>query len=246
MAWVARNPDAPRRTIPHLRACLALACLSACTSAAGEGVVVEYFGASAYTFSRAERRVIETIANAAAAEVRRALPALPRTLTLQVRPGGEVIAETGETATAILPGTVHWTVDPTRHGGVRAIAGKQLRATLFHELHHLVRDASVRSITLIDRAVTEGLATAFERDAAGGATPWGQYSDEVSAWTTELMALPDDTRRDHWMGRHPDGRRWIAFKVGTYLVDRAVRASGRSPADLVSEPTAQILLLAGK
>lgn len=61
---------------------------------------------------------------------------------------------------------------------MRAIAEKQLRATVFHEFHHLVRDAAVRSKSLIDRAVTEGMATAFERDFARADTPWGRYPDE--------------------------------------------------------------------
>jgi hypothetical protein len=215
---------------------------SACNDSA---VSIEYYGASDYAFSRAERRVIQDVAESTALEVRRFLPALPTTLTLQVRPGDDVIEETGETATAIPPNTVHWTVDPKRHGGVQAIAGQQLRATLFHEFHHLVRDAMVPSRSLIDRAVTEGMATAFERDFARADTPWGRYPDEVSSWVSELMALPSDAPREAWMFRHPDGRRWIAFRVGTYLVDRASRASGKTPADLVSTSTEAVLELAG-
>lgn len=46
------------------------------------------------------------------------------------------------------------------------------------------------------------------------------------------------------MFRHPDGRRWIAYKVGTYLVDRAVRASGKTPAELVVTSTRELVELA--
>ena len=69
------------------------------------------------------------------------------------------------------------------------IVETQLRATLFHEFHHLVRDANVPSRSLMDRAVTEGMATAFERDFAGADAPWGKYPDNVSDWVAELWHL---------------------------------------------------------
>ena len=43
---------------------------------------------------------------------------------------------------------------------------------------------------------------------------------------------------------HPDGTRWIGYRAGTYLVDRAMRASGKSAADLVAMPTEDLLRLA--
>jgi hypothetical protein len=46
------------------------------------------------------------------------------------------------------------------------------------------------------------------------------------------------------MFQHPDGRRWIAYKVGTYLVDRAIAASGKSSAELVLTPTREVLEMA--
>jgi hypothetical protein len=43
------------------------------------------------------------------------------------------------------------------------------------------------------------------------------------------------------MNRHPDGRRWIGYKVGTSLADRARQASGLSLAELATVPTEQIV-----
>jgi len=119
-----------------------------------------------------------------------------------------------------------------------------------HECHHLVRlwvgGEKIRSATVMDAVVAEGMATAFERDFTGRVPLWGLYTEDVAGWVSELLALPKSELRfrDHWMYQHPDGRRWIAYRAGTYLVDRARAASHRSAADLVLVPTDQILKLA--
>jgi uncharacterized protein YjaZ len=204
-------------------------------------VAVEYRNGDGHTFSRAERRAIDAVAARAVRDARELLPALPAELRLTVQTGRRVIPETGETGEIGLPGGVYWTVDPAHDGGVIAVVNAQLRATLLHELYHLVREARFASFSLIDRAIGEGLATAFERDHGGAATPWGEYTSEVSGWTEEFLTLPDDAPRSAWMSRHPDGRRWIGYKVGTYLADRAVRVSGLSLAQLATVPTATIV-----
>jgi hypothetical protein len=135
-------------------------------------------------------------------------------------------------------------VNPRREGGVLAVVTAQLRATLFHEWYHLVREGKFSPQTLAEQAVNEGLATAFERDFGGAPTPWGAYPPEVAAWTTELLAQGPAPSSRAWMYTHPDGRRWIGFKVGTYLADRAVRQSGLSLAQLAAEPTERIITLA--
>ena len=213
-------------------------CLLASVACGRRDVTVEY--RSGYAFSRAERNAIESIAGRAAREARALLPALSRELRITVQAGDRVIPETGETAEVSSPGSVYWTVDP-KHGGVLAVAHAQLRATLFHEFYHLVRETKFTPVSLADHAINEGLATAFERDFGGAPTPWGAYSSDVADWTKEFLALPMDAPRRQWMSRHPDGRRWIGFKVGTYLADRAVRASGRSLAELALVPTERIL-----
>ena len=60
----------------------------------------------------------------------------------------------------------------------------------------------------------------------------------------ELRSVQETEPLEHWMRRHPDGRRWIGLKAGTYLVDRAMRASGQSAAELVSASTEEVLSLA--
>ncbi len=222
------------------RVCLvALAALGMMTACSGTRVPVVY--RSQHPFSEAERRAIESVATRSVDEVRRLLPGLPATFSLFVDTGDRMIPETGETGSASIPSGVYWTVDPSHDGGVLAIVNRQLRATLFHELYHMVRESAVTSRSLRDLAIDEGLATVFERDYGAGAAPWGDYPPDVSQWATEFLALPQDADRQQWMIAHADGRRWIGYKVGTYLVERAMRVSGRPVTALAMLPTAQII-----
>ncbi len=215
-------------------------CLVGCSE---RDVTVEY--RHGYAFSEAERRAIESVAALAVRDVRLQLPSLPNDLLLTVQAGGRVVPETGDTGEVGRPDRVYWTVDPNHAGGVLAVVSAQLRATLFHELYHLVRETQLVSASLTDSAVNEGLATAFEREFGGAATPWGAYPENVTDWVREFLALPVDASRDHWMLRHPDGRRWIGYKVGTYLADRAALTSGHSLAELATVPTEEIIAWAG-
>jgi len=150
------------------------------------GIEVEFYSVNGHRFTASERRAIERVARRTATEVRKILPALATDLVLRVEAGTKVIPETGETGSAGAANVVTWTVNPNDPRGVRGIVDTQLRATLAHEFHHLVRESTVvsESRRLIDFVVSEGLATAFERDFAGTKPPWGAYPDAVSAWTS--------------------------------------------------------------
>jgi hypothetical protein len=246
--WYHSSSSAPSicTMVPFARALatvLALAMVVLAPACERDAVTVEYRDVP-HAFSPAERSAIEDVAKATVLEVRRHLHELPETIVLRVGSGTKVITETGETGTTFLPNVVSWTVDATRQEGVQAIVRAQLRATLFHELHHLVRAMRVDATSLMDDVVREGLATAFERDAAGARVPWGSYPPEVASWVSELRALPADAARDEWLFRHPDGRRWIGLRAGTYLADRAMQASGKSAAELVWSPTDEVIALA--
>ena len=161
-----------------------------------------------------------------------------------MRPWKKVTPEIGNGGTWSPPNVVYWTVDPDYGDGPAATARQWLRAVLYHELHHLVRRGTVPRGSLTEIAVTEGLAIVFERDETGVTAPGAHYPDNVAEWTAELMAQPPTADQSHWMSRHPDGRRRVGYKVGTYLVECAQRASGRSAADLVTAPTAEVIDLA--
>jgi hypothetical protein len=221
-----------------------VAIVSTWVSCAEHDVKAEYYGK--YAFSSSERRSIQRIADQAAIEVRRSLPGLPGRLVLRVQSGSDVMPETGQHASALPPDMVIWTVDASRAEGVQAIIDRQLRATLFHEFHHLVRTATRTPMTLMDHVVTEGMATAFERDFAPADPAWGRYPKNVRDWLDEMQSAPMEgvADRNAWLFRHPDGRRWIGYRVGTFLVDQAMTESRKSLPDLVTMPTEQVIDLA--
>lgn len=200
-----------------------------------------------YVFSDRERTAIEDLARGAEAQARALLPALAAQVHLIVETGAAVIDVTGEVGFTASPTRIHWTVDPAR--GVLSVAQAHLGHMLLHEAHHAVRLQRFPSIYAADwyeASVMEGLATAFQRANSDYVAPWGQYpQDQIEQWAQELFAQPMDDRYQEWKFQHADGRRWIAYRVGTWVVDRAVHRSGRSAADLVWEPTASIVALAG-
>jgi hypothetical protein len=223
-------------------AALLVAVCAACRDTT-TGVRTQFFGA--YPFSATERRTIARIAGAATLEARRHLPSLAPQIILQVHSGQDVIPEIGATAAAMPPDAIRWTVDPKHPQGVATIAENHLRGALFHEFHHLVRGTTGGPVSLMDHVVTEGLATAFERDFAGVSRPWSEYPRDVSTWVNELLKQPADANRADWLFQHPDGRRWIGMRAGTYLADRAMKATGKTSAELVSTPTGEIIAAAG-
>ena len=159
-----------------------------------------------------------------------------------------VIPETGETAGAVGRDKVIWTVDPTRLGGVVATANRELRLTLLHEFHHLVRGCcgEAQFTSYMDHVINEGMATVFERDVGGVQPPWGEYPDDLADWVLEIMAWPTHPGDNpEWMTRQLDGRRWMEHKTGAYLVDQAISASAKSAADFALTPTEEIIRLAG-
>lgn len=222
-----------------LMLCLAMA---ACRDAT-EGIRTQFVGS--YAFSATERRTIARVAGLATLEARRHLPALPPQIVLEVQSGKDVIPELGATAMAPGPSLITWTVDPDHPDGVVKIAETYLRPALLHECHHLVRQNAVTGRTLMDDVIREGLATAFERDVTGTAPPWGEYPDDAGKWVYEILAVPPSAKRGDWLFQHPDGRRWVGMRAGTYLADRAMQSLNRTAAELATTPTAAILVAAG-
>jgi hypothetical protein len=240
----------PTRTYQESRLLYVCTCFVLSTvyvpSCTRENTDVVFYRYDGYTFSGDEQRTIQTIAENAVRDARVLLPNLPANLIVRVNPGKKVIDEIGASSSYSTPNVIHWDVDPSRRGGAAGIARTHLRATLFFHCHRLARLKHRPDVTLMDHVVSLGMATAFERDAGGKSYPWGQYPAEVTAWVTELIALPATDDLNHWMFRHPDGRRWVGIRAGTYLVDRAMNASGKSAAELVSLPSSEVIRLALK
>jgi uncharacterized protein YjaZ len=143
---------------------------------------------------------------------------------------------------------IRWEVDTRGGAPLVNIVKANLRGVLFHEWHHLARGWGVETETrsrLIDAVVAEGLASAFARDATGYEPAYAVYPDDVSEWARDLMNHGSMDDYGHWMYQHADGRRWIGYRVGTWIVDRAIDASGRSAAELTSATADQIVEWSG-
>jgi hypothetical protein len=214
--------------------------------AAPPPIRIEFYEIDGRAFSFWERAMVTTVAEAAALEVRSRLPQLPRELVLRVQAGKsfEVDERTGDNTAVLGIDAILWTVDPAHRGGVLGVALLELRTSLFHEWHHMVRDAALAPSSMLDRAVREGLALAFERDCAHNLNPRGLYTAEAAQWVEELRHVPADLTVDEWTERNARGRRWVVARAGTYVVDRALRASNKTASQLVTTPTATILRLA--
>lgn len=127
---------------------------------------------------------------------------------------------------------------------------RNMRRRVFYELVIATRWLKqLWSHTFLDQCLQDGLAATFVRDHANAGMPaWGQYRpDEAAALLEEVQeAMAKDSFRPFdYMRRHPDGRRWIGIKVGAYLVDKAMQASGLPVARLILMPVPEIRKLTG-
>jgi hypothetical protein len=207
----------------------------------------------------ADLDVVAEVADQTELEVRCLLPALPVDLSLTVVIGGRlVVSETGDGGASLAAGEIVWAVDATRPNAIAQIAAQRLRWTLYHELHHQARGwfmrrratgrqtrSGERVPRLVHAAVCEGLASVFARDAAGDHALWAAYPPDAEGWIAELSSLPDSADYAQWMVDHRDGRRWIGYRAGTLIADRAIATSGRSAAELALTPSRVVLELAG-
>lgn len=199
--------------------------------------------------SEVERDLVREICSSTESKIRGFLPLLADVVRIDIRVGKDVIPLTGEIGGALAPGHLYWMVDHALEQSVEDIAQSRLPPTLFHECHHLVRgwvmSGGELPKTFMHGVVSEGLATAFEREATGIRPPYGEYPDEVDDWVHELLELPTSASYVDWMFVHPDGRIWIGYRAGTYIADQASKASGKSASELVHAPSDEIMRMAG-
>ncbi len=207
-------------------------------------LIVEFYPAGDRLVD-ADRTVIAGLAADAEADVRALLP-MADPLHLLVCASTAVLAATGDNASTQEPDRITWLVDPRR--GAADVAAAHLRKALFHEAYHAARFRRLRQEAgtrlWLHVALGEGLATVFARDFADAHEPWSAYDPAVIAgWAAELarQGPADDLRA--YKFRHGDGREWIAFRVGTWLVDGIVQRTGQSAADLVWTPAEELVEL---
>jgi len=173
---------------------------------------------------------------------------LPEHLNIMIRPHEwlYIINETGIGGQSIDKELVSFTFHPDLSYGKEALM-KSLRGLVFHEMNHVYRwmDVGLDAHMLHD-AVAEGLATVFADDYAGADSPWGKYEGEPTEdWLKEL-ATKTYVDFNEYFELHTDGRRWIGYKVGTWLVREAMKNSGKTVIELSRMDWRGLVELAGR
>lgn len=209
-------------------------------------LTVHFLDSDQYTFSPEDRCSIDDIAVRAEPRLRALLP-LVEQLHLLIEPSRAVLP-TGDNASTLAPHLLRWMADPVL--GVTEVARRHLAPALAHEAFHAARfrqlPPEVDGGCWENVAIAEGLATAFARDNFGAEEAWSAYPGGlIESWAAELFSQPlDNQSLREWKFSHPDGRTFVAFRVGTWLVDVACTHAGREPADLVWVPAQEILSMA--
>jgi len=135
-------------------------------------------------------------------------------------------------------------------GGVIDSVYQGIKSTIFHELHHLSRGWAIQdnkfSYGIPNAMVNEGLAVAFTEIYTGNINEVNTYTEEADKWVKEILALPLDASYSDWvMGEHPDGRTYIGYRTGNFLVRKAMIKSRRSILELSELMPNEIIKLAG-
>ena len=186
-------------------------------------------------------------------EVRNLLPNLPdsiKVIVANVDWDLDVVnGVTGRTETNHPP-LVLVQISNNYQGGVIDSVYQGIKSTIFHEFHHLSRGWAIQdnkfSYGIPNAMVNEGLAVAFTEIYTGNINEVNSYTEEADHWVKEILALPLDAIYSDWvMGEHPDGRTYIGYRTGNFLVRRAMNNSGKSILELSSLMPNEIIKLAG-
>jgi uncharacterized protein YjaZ len=119
-------------------------------------------------------------------------------------------------------------------------------ATVVHELNHSARyELGIQHKKFIEACILEGIACVFEREYSKLGSPlWAKYDTEViKDWFNEVNK-DILSNWDDYMFLHPDGRRWIGYKVGTWIVDNAMKNSKKTIESITKLECSEIIELA--
>lgn len=210
---------------------------------------IHFLPTERYQFSEQEQTKIKNIIGHSYDKAKQLLPMLSEQLNITVQPSTKVIPETGEGAVANHQDWINVHLNPDFKKGLDWIIDNHLHGTVLHESHHCTRYKNPGSEeSLLGNAIFEGLATVFERDYAQHLPLWGDYSEvPIKEWTEELLAHKNEAafHYPHWFFNSNDGRRWIGYRVGTYIVDQALKNyPEETPATLVHTSVDDIMEMA--
>lgn len=231
-------------------------CIVSCNSNSKKSPIVNVdvvFQEDSLKFTEPQKVFIREVISNSEAEVRDLLPNLPDSIKviveavdwdLDIVNGVTGRAETNSPPLVLVQISHHY------KGGVIDSAYQGIKSTIFHEFHHLSRGWAIQdnkfSYGIPNAMVNEGLAVAFTEIYTGNVEDVFSYTDEADDWVKEILALPLDANYSEWMmGEHPDGRTYIGYRTGNYLIRKAMKLSGKNILELSELMPNEIIKLAG-
>ncbi len=155
-----------------------------------------------------------------------------------------LIEPTGDSARTYNSEFIELAFDRTKDKKGLEIILDGVKGGVYHEMSHAARFyIPIWHKSFIESCVLAGLATVFERDYAHEDARWAKYPDNVEEWLKEIIDKKDRIDYGQYMYTHPDGRKWIGYKVGTYIIDQAMKHSGKSVIELTQLECPEILAL---
>ena len=204
-------------------------------------------------FSKFQKAFISKVITKSEDEVRGLIPNLPDSIKVIVENVDWnldiVNGVTGRTETNHPP-IVLVQISNNYAGGIIDSVYQGIKTTIFHEFHHLSRGWAIQdnkfSYGIPNAMVNEGLAVVFTELYTGNVNEVNSYPDEAANWVKEILALPQDADYSQWvMGEHPDGRTYIGYRTGNYLIREAMTKSGKNILELSELMPDEIIKLAG-
>lgn len=235
---------------------ISVLCIISCNSNSKKSPIVNMdvvFQEDSLKFTESQKIFISKVISKSEEEVRKLLPNLPDSIKVIVENVDWnldiVSGVTGRTETNNPP-LVLVQISNNYKGGVIDSVYQGIKSTIFHELHHLSRGWAIQdnkfSYGIPNAMVNEGLAVVFTEVYTGNINEVNAFTDEADNWVKEILALPLDASYSDWvMGEHPDGRTYIGYRTGNFLVRRAMNNSGKSILELSELMPNEIIKLAG-
>ena len=152
------------------------------------------------------------------------------TVTITVYPKSSwAIPETGEGGYTPSGDWIQIYIDPKNKNYIlKEIAEKHLPATIYHEMNHIARWRSAGYGTnLLETIISEGLASVFEKEHwTIFIAPWAEYSEKEIVDSLDILRKRDKSKDNiynhaEWFYGKGNLPRWIGYKVGIYIIEKA-------------------------
>ena len=198
--------------------------------------------------------LLDSLAQSTEAKMREVFPNLPGKITLTVstmdRDVEIVDGVTGVTFNHKPDGEISVQISTVYPGGTIAAIRAGFETVLYHEFHHLIRGWSIHQNEfeqgIFIATINEGLAVVFAEENTGRKQVANAFPIEAEDWAKEILELPKDADYQEWVaGYHPDGRTFIGYRIGNYIVRKAMENSGKDIVTISRLTPAEIWELAG-